>query len=97
MVELTMSTVLERSAEPLAAKIDDEIVMLDPRQSTYFGRDAPGAAIWELLDEPRSLAEVCDRLVDTFAVDGETCRRDVVPFAIELVEAGLVVVRPHPA
>ena len=93
MAALTMSTVLARSPEPLAAKIDDEIVMLDPKQSTYFGLDAPGAAIWEMLDEPRSLAEVCDRLVDHFEVDDDTCRRDVLPFATELVEAGLVVVR----
>lgn len=94
MTELSLSTVLVRSDEPLTATIDDEIVMLDSRQSMYFGLDATGATIWELLERPRTVGEVCAELIEQYEVDLAACQRDVLAFAADLVEAGLVETRP---
>jgi len=96
MTALSTATVLVRSKEPLAARVDDEIVMLDSRQSAYFGLDGAGVVIWELLDEPLSIEAVCAHLIQEYDVDLDTCRRDVLAFAAELVDAGLVEVRRAP-
>jgi hypothetical protein len=88
--DLLPTTVIVRSGAPLTAKIDDEVVMLDTRQSSYFGLDATGSAIWELLDEPRAVEELCAQLVERYEVDADTCLRDVLPFLDELVGAGLL-------
>jgi hypothetical protein len=95
--DLLPSTVVVRSGAPLTAKIDDEVVMLDTRQSSYFGLDTTGTAIWELLDEPRRVSEVCELLMARFEVDADTCLQDVLPFLGELVGAGLVETRGLPA
>jgi hypothetical protein len=67
--------------------------MLDARQSCYFGLDVTGTVIWGLLEEPRSVAEVCTELVARYEVDDESCQRDVLAFAAELVDADLVEAR----
>jgi hypothetical protein len=96
MAGIGPSTVLVRSTEPLVATIDDEIVMLDARQGCYFGLDRSGSAIWELLETPRSVTDLCARLVERFEVDPETCRSEVIFFLYELQDAGLVEPAPQP-
>jgi hypothetical protein len=39
---LSPETVVARREEPLTAPVDDELVMLDPRQSRYYGLDRIG-------------------------------------------------------
>ena len=86
-------TRLVRSGEPLTAEVDGDTAMFDPTQGKYFALGGVGGRIWELLEEPRSLAELCDIIVSEFEVDAAGCRADVVPFLDELRAAGLVEVR----
>jgi Coenzyme PQQ synthesis protein D (PqqD) len=81
---------LIRSAEPLTALVDDDTVMFSPEQGAYFGLDAIGTRVWQLLEEPRSLEDVCATLRGEFDVDEETCRRDVEDLIEQLREASLV-------
>lgn len=90
MAALGPSTVLVRNGDPLTAAVGDEVVMLDAAQGCYFGLDRGGTAIWELLATPRSVADLCDRLVERFDVAPEACRSEVLFFLHELREAGLV-------
>jgi hypothetical protein len=96
MVMIESSTVLVRSGEPLTASVGDEVVMLDASQGCYFGLDRSGAAIWELLATPRSVADLCDRLVEQFEVAPDVCRSEVLFFLHELRDAGLVRAVPEP-
>jgi hypothetical protein len=93
MSELTLDTVVARGSQALSAPVDDEIVMLDMASSTYFGLDRTGRRIWELLDEPRSVADVCTVLEREFDVEPERCHADVLAFLAALEEAKLVEAR----
>jgi hypothetical protein len=93
MVSLSPDTVVARRTDPLTARVDDDLVMLDPRQSQYFALDGIGRRIWELLDEPRSVDALCTELQAQFRVEAETCRTDVLAFLEELSEAGLLEIR----
>ena len=55
MPELTLEAVVVRRGEPLTAEVDEELVMLDPREGRYFGADRIGRRIWELLEQPRTV------------------------------------------
>jgi hypothetical protein len=90
MAAIGPSTVLVRCDEPLTATVGDEIVMLDARQGCYFGLDRSGTAIWDLLATPRSVDDLCERLVERFDVSPETCRSEVLFFLHDLRDAGLV-------
>jgi hypothetical protein len=93
MAALSLETVVARRDEPLTARVDDDLVMLNPVQSRYFGLDAIGRRVWELLEEPRSVDAICTSLQDEFDVSPQTCRADVLTFLEQMVDAGLVDTR----
>jgi hypothetical protein len=90
---LSPEAVVARRSEPLTATVDGELVMLDPRTSRYFALDAVGLRVWELLEQPRSVAALCDALAREFEVSPEACRRDVLAFLEQLETAELLDVR----
>jgi hypothetical protein len=81
---------LVRSEQTLAAVVDGDTVMFSPEQGVYFGLDPVGGRVWELLESPRSLGELCAILRDEYDVDAETCLTDVATLIEQLREAGLV-------
>lgn len=87
---LTPYSVVTRSSRPFTAQAQDELVMLDPDQGRYYGLDAVGNRIWELLEEPRSVADLCAALSREFAVDAASCRRDVLTFLEQLAASQLL-------
>jgi hypothetical protein len=84
------STVVSRSDEPVAVEVDRKIVMMSVEQAMYFGLEGTGPRIWALLEQPRSVASLCDALTEEFDVDPEDCRREVIGFLEELRTAQLV-------
>jgi hypothetical protein len=90
---LLPEAVVARRSEPLTATVDGELVMLDPRTSRYFALDAVGLRVWELLEQPHSVAALCKALEDEFDVSPEACRRDVLAFLEQLETAELLDIR----
>ena len=74
----------------VCAKLDDEAVLLNVETGIYFGLDAVGSRIWDLLGEGASEEEICRRLLDEYEVDPPQVRADVAAFLDRLVEKGLV-------
>lgn len=80
-----------------ARRVGDEMVLLDPETGIYYGLNAVGAGIWELLGTRISLEEVVSALTRDYDVLSEDCCRDVLRIAGELVERGLAVALEPPA
>jgi hypothetical protein len=90
-LEVTLQTELRRGDEILGARVDvDNTVLLSVAVGLYFGLDAVGGRIWELLDTPRTVGEICIALGEEFEVDADTCRADVLGFIGDLVERGII-------
>ena len=66
-------------------------VLLDPRTRRIFDLNPTGTVVWVSIDE--GIESVVVRLVERFAIDEETARRDVEGLLAQFVEAGLVVRR----
>jgi Coenzyme PQQ synthesis protein D (PqqD) len=81
---------LVRSRDLLTAVVDEDTVMFAPDQGVYFGLDPVGTRVWELLEEPRSIDDLCRILGDEYEIDAETCRTDVGALIAELRGAKLV-------
>ena len=87
---LSTTASIRRRQEPLTATVDGEIVMLDAERGAYFALGAVGSRIWEMLEEPRTLEELCSVLQDEYEVDADACREEVARFMNDLHEAQLV-------
>lgn len=82
-----------RSGEPVDAEVDGAIVMMSLRRGKYYGLDAVGSRIWQLIDRPRRVSDLCAILGAEFEVDAERCEREVIEFLEELAREGLIEVR----
>jgi hypothetical protein len=88
---ITPQTKLIRNGDILYAPVGaEEAVMMSIEAGRYFGLNAVGARIWELLDTPKTVAELCASIAEEFEVNADACEPDVVKFTGHLIENGIV-------
>ena len=97
MTAISLETVVQRRGDLLANDLsENETVMLDVAGGSYYGLKSVGKAIWEIIDEPKKVQEICDRLLQDFEVDADVCRRETLSFLERLDERGLLLSSPPP-
>jgi hypothetical protein len=79
-----------RSDNLLAQSVDEDIVILDTEKGVYYGIENIGSRIWQLIVTPISARQICQMLIEDFAVDRETCEHDVLAFLEMLLHRGLI-------
>ena len=87
---IEMTSVVSRSEEQVCAEVDGEVVMMSVERGNYYGLDAVGSRIWELIETPSTVAALCDRLVAEYAVERGQCETDVLHFLQQMSDQGLV-------
>jgi Coenzyme PQQ synthesis protein D (PqqD) len=81
-----------RNPEIVYSTIDGEVVMMSVAQGEYFGLNAMGSQIWNQLEEPRTIQDLCEALRERFEVSEEQCLEEVTHFLSQLAECGLTTV-----
>ena len=88
---LTPETIIVRRSDLMTSELSDtELVMLNIERGSYYGMADTARVIWNYLDQPRSIAQVCDSLLTHYAVDRQTCEQQVLDFVRELLNDDLV-------
>lgn len=77
---MNLNSKVARSAEVLASEVDGHVVMMSIETGTYFGLDAIGSEIWQLLEQPLRISEICDILESHYDVQRDVCENDVLAF-----------------
>lgn len=77
-------------AHVMAREVGEEVVILDLDSGTYFGLDAVGAHVWQLLAGGNTLRQVCDEMLTTYEVPAADLERDVIALVESLAAKGLV-------
>jgi hypothetical protein len=89
---ITIDSQVVRSPNQVWTAIGDELVMFNFEAGKYFGVNAVGAAVWERIEQPARVADICADLEQKFAVSSEQCASGVLKFLRSLEERGLVIV-----
>jgi hypothetical protein len=89
---LTAQSRVRRIQDVLDTEIDDQTVMMDIEQGSYFGLNETATRIWAMLAEPMVIGDLCDRLTEQFDVPREQCEQQVVAFLGSLLDRGLLQV-----
>ena len=87
---LTMNSVIQRSPEIVHSDMDGEIVMMSIEQGEYYGIDAIGSEIWSMLEEARTIQDICAALCERYDVDESVCQQDVIRFLEQMVERKII-------
>ena len=95
-VVLTLNSVVSRTKEQVSCDVGGEAAVLNLANGAYYGLDAVGARIWNLLGVPRTVGQLRDTLLKEYEVAAEPCERDLWRFLSELAGEGLIEVRQGP-
>jgi hypothetical protein len=68
----------------LVSQLADETVLMDTVSGDYMGLNPVGTVIWDLLQQPQTVATLVTLLLDRYEVTEEQCRNEVEPFLQEL-------------
>ena len=75
---------LEPSRDAVESRVGEETVLLHLKSGTYFGLDAIGTRIWELLKQGMIPAAICSQLQAEFEVERTVVEADVRRFLDDL-------------
>jgi hypothetical protein len=70
--------------------MDEDAVLLDLKDGEYYELNSVAARVWDLVSEPRTVAEILKIILDEFEVDEGECRGDIFGLLEELADKGLV-------
>ena len=85
-----VDSVVVQNNEPIASRVGDEVVLMSMRADALFGLGTVGSEIWNLIQAPCRVGDICAALVRDFDVDAATCEREVLDFLESLVARELV-------
>ncbi|WNO09096.1 lasso peptide biosynthesis PqqD family chaperone [Teredinibacter sp. KSP-S5-2] len=91
-MSVTLSSIAQRNSEIVEANIDGETVMMSIENGNYYGLNTIGSKIWEHIDTPLSVAELCDRLTEEYDVSLSQCQSEVIAFLNSLNEQSIIMV-----
>lgn len=79
-----------RNSQTLSGRLSDELVMMDINKGKYFSLNKVATRIWDLLERPLDMKELCETLKLEYEVDEEQCQREVKEHLAEMIKLGLV-------
>jgi len=80
-----------RNNKTISGRLHDEMVMMDIDQGKYFSLNRSATAIWEFLEVPLTLEELCSKISEEYDVEKDQCKKDVETHLEEMVSLGLVL------
>jgi Coenzyme PQQ synthesis protein D (PqqD) len=90
---LSVVSVVGATRDHVSCALGDEAAILNLKNTVYYGLNPVGARVWNLVQQPRSVKEIRDRLLEEYDVGAEQCERDLLDLLDRMREQGLIEVR----
>jgi hypothetical protein len=88
----TLQSRVQVKDDVLFQELQGESVLLNLDSGIYFGLDAVGTRMWQLIVEQEQLAEVAQAITAEYDVSEEQCAADLLALVARLEGQGLVTV-----
>lgn len=94
MADPSLESTVRISDDVAFRELDGEAVLLNLETGIYFGLDAVGTRIWQLIAQYGALTAVLDAIVHEFEVPRFEAAADLLDLVRQLDARGLVRVQP---
>src|SRR2546426_12791479 len=74
--------------DQVSADLAGEAAILNLKSGVYYGLNAVGARIWSLIQEPKSVEDIRDAILNEYDVDPERCESDLLQLLQQLAAEG---------
>lgn len=89
---VSAQSIISRSESVLHSELDSQIILLNIESGEYYDIDPVGSNIWLMIEQPKSVDNICEGLMKSYDVTPQLCNQDVVRFIEELAELGALEV-----
>jgi Coenzyme PQQ synthesis protein D (PqqD) len=90
---ISRDSVVVVSQDQVSSDLAGESVILNLKSGTYYGLNELGSVIWEFIQEPKTVADICESILQEYEVDAETCESSVQALLSDLINAQLVEIQ----
>lgn len=90
--QFSLDTRIVASAKQVSSLIDDETVILSLTNGFYYGLDAVGSRIWNLIQVPIAVRCIHTTLLGEYEVNSQQCEHDILLLIEALSQAELIEV-----
>jgi Coenzyme PQQ synthesis protein D (PqqD) len=90
---ISQDSIVIVSQDQVSSDLAGESVILNLKDGTYYGLNELGSVIWEFIQEPKTVADICDSILQEYEVDADTCNSSVQTLLNDLVNAQLVEIQ----
>ena len=91
---LTDKTKVRIPRQVILRQVEDEAVLLNLDDGTYYGLNPVGARMVEVLHQGADVGSACRMLLQEYDVKEEQLRRDMERLIGEMLSRGLVTIEP---
>lgn len=89
-MSISGDSIVVAAKDQVSCDLAGEVAILDVKSGIYYGLNAVGARIWNLLQEPKVVWEVCETILEEYDVEADRGRRDILAVLQELFARGLI-------
>jgi hypothetical protein len=90
---ISVHSVVVAAKGGLSRAVEEEVAILNLKNGTYYGLDRVGAYVWNLIQQPRSVAEIRRAMLEKYEIDEARCERELLDLLGELRSEGLIEVQ----
>ena len=90
---LSLHTIVVAASEQVSCPLGEESAILNLKNSVYYGMNPVGARVWDLLQQPKSVTELRNALLEEFEVDEVRCEGDLLALLETMRSEGLIEIR----
>lgn len=90
---ISADSIVSATSDQVHCDLAGEAAILSLSSGIYFGLDPVGTYIWELLQSPVRVDDICTAVVERYDVQIDRCRADVTSLLKEMLAHELIEVR----
>lgn len=88
---LSLNSSVLASPHQVSCDVAEEAVLLSMQDGEYYGLNEVAASIWRLVQQPRTVIQIRDLLLEEYGdIEAWDCERAVLGFLDEMIELRLV-------
>jgi hypothetical protein len=90
---ISKESIVVVAPDQVSSELVDESVILNLKTGMYYGLNEVGASVWQLLQQPKTVADICNAIGQDYEVETTQCEADVFALLQDMIEAQLVVIK----
>ena len=89
---ISLDSIVSQKEDVDVTELNKEKIMMDLDKGKYFMLNETGSAIWDTINEPKSVSEIIESIIKEYDIDRETCESKVFEYVEKLRHEEIVFI-----